>query len=144
MAKRTPPEPEGALYVRLPAQAVDKLDRASEALGVPKKDLVAGLVTRYVDPDSRRGLSALGALTPPRRFTATVWQGGPTMGSYSFQPDEEPEVLTAAQAAELLQVDEQVVLSMAETGALPGRKLGKLWRFSRTALIAWLSSPTSR
>jgi excisionase family DNA binding protein len=144
MAKRTPPEPEGALYVRLPAQAVDKLDRASEALGVPKKELVAGLVTKYVDPDSRRGLSALGALTPPRRFAPPVGEGGATVGSYSFQPDDAPEVLTAAQAAELLQVDEQVVCSMAEAGTLPGRKLGKVWRFSRTALIAWLSSPASR
>ncbi len=51
--------PEGALFVRLPATAVDKLDRAAEALGVRKKDLVAGLVTRYVDPDSRRGLQEL-------------------------------------------------------------------------------------
>ena len=54
MPKKTPPE--GALFVRFPATAVDKLDRAAEALGMRKKDLVAGLVTKYVDPDSRRGL----------------------------------------------------------------------------------------
>jgi len=58
--------PEGALFVRLPALAVEKLDRAAEALGMRKKDLVAGLVTRYVDPDSQRGLSALGALSTPK------------------------------------------------------------------------------
>src|SRR5438876_1220266 len=55
MPKKTPSE--GALFVRLPAKAVDKLDRAAEALGMRKKDLVAGLVTKYVDPDSPRGLS---------------------------------------------------------------------------------------
>ena len=48
-------QPEGALFVRLPATAVGKLDRAAEALGMRKKDLVAGLVSKYVDPDSRAG-----------------------------------------------------------------------------------------
>jgi len=67
MSKKTPPE--AALYVRLPATAVDKLDRAAEALGVHKKDLVAGLVSKYVDPDTRQGLSALGSLSQPRRVT---------------------------------------------------------------------------
>ena len=127
---------EGALYVRLPATAVGKLDRAAEALGMRKKDLVAGLVSKYVDPDSRRGLSALGAL-----------------GAYSFQPYDSPnfspeapaEVLDAAQAGKLLQIGEAVVREMAEAGKLPGRKLGfgpgAVWRFSRAALVAWLSGP---
>jgi excisionase family DNA binding protein len=141
MAKRLPPQPEGALYVRLPATAVDKLDRAAEALGVHKKDLVAGLVTKYVDPDSKRGLNALGALSPPRRVTVELGDTGPTLGSYSFQPHDPPEVMNLAQAAELLQLEEKVVLELAESGELPGRKLGDQWRFSRTAVIAWLSNP---
>ncbi|HTM22882.1 MAG TPA: helix-turn-helix domain-containing protein [Kofleriaceae bacterium] len=114
-------DPEIALYVKLPAAAGDKLDRASEALGIAKKDLVAGLVERYVDPDSRSGLSTL------------------AMGTYSFQPYDPPEVLTPEQAARLLQVDEKLVVEMAEAGKLPGRKLGKEWRFSRDALVAWLA-----
>jgi excisionase family DNA binding protein len=141
MAKRLPPEPEGALYVRLPAQAVDKLDRAAEALGVHKKDLIAGLVSKYVDPDSRRGLSALGALSPPRRVTVELGDAGPTLGAYSFQPFDPPEVMNAVQAGQLLQLEEKVVLELAESGRLPGRKLGNVWRFSRAAVIAWLSSP---
>jgi hypothetical protein len=127
---------EGALFVRLPATAVGKLDRAAEALGMRKKDLVAGLVSKYVDPDSRRGLSVLGAL-----------------GSYSFQPYDSPEasgessreVLNAEQAGQLLQIGEAVVREMAEAGKLPGRRLGfgpgAVWRFSRAALVAWLSGP---
>jgi excisionase family DNA binding protein len=122
MPKKT--EPEGALFVKLPAAAVDKLDRAAEALGMRKKDIVAGLVTRYVDPDSRRGLNALG-----------------TLGAYSFQPYDPPEVMNAEQAAEFLQIDAAVVVEMAEAGKLPGRKLGAAWRFSRAALVAWLSAP---
>ena len=133
-----PPKKETALYVRLPAAAGEKLDRASEALGIPKKDLVAGLVERYVDPDSHRGLSALGSLSTPRRISIDMGDPGPAMGSYSFQPHDPPEVMNAAQAAELLQLDTKVVLELAEAGKLPGRKLGKDWRFSRTAIIAWL------
>jgi len=141
MAKRLSPEPEGALYVRLPASAVEKLDRAAEVLGVRKKDLVAGLVSRYVDPDSRRGLSALGALSQPRRVSVELGDAGPTLGSYSFQSYDAPEVevMNVEQTALLLQVDEKVVLELAEAGDLPGRKIGKTWRFSRTAIIAWLA-----
>jgi excisionase family DNA binding protein len=144
MAKRLPPEPEGALYVRIPAKAVDKLDRAAEALGVHKKDLIAGLVSKYVDPDSRRGLNALGALSQPRRVTVDLGDPGPTLGSYSFQPYDPPEVMNAEQTAQLLQLDEKVVLELAEAGDLPGRKLGNVWRFSRSAVIAWLSSSDRR
>src|SRR5436190_19268835 len=139
MSKKTPPET--ALYVRLPATAVDKLDRAAEALGIRKKDLVAGLVTRYVDPDSQRGLSALGALSQPRRVTVDLGDSGPTLGTYSFQPYDPPEVLNAEQAGQLLQIAESVVIELAEAGKLPGRKLGTAWRFSRAALVAWLAGP---
>ena len=141
MPRRTPSQPEGALYVRLPAQAVAKLDRASAALGVHKKDLIAGLVTKYVDPDSRQGLTALGTLSTPRRINLELGDNPPAVGSYSFQPYDPPEVLNAQQAGDLLQLDAKVVMELAEAGQLPGRKLGTSWRFSRAALVAWLSTP---
>ena len=65
---------------------------------------------------------------------------GPSLGSYSFQAYELPEVLTAAQAGQFLQLEEKTVLELAEQGALPGKKLGSTWRFSKTALVDWLSS----
>jgi excisionase family DNA binding protein len=143
MPKRPPPAADGALYVRLPAVAVEKLHRAAQALGIAKKDLVAGLVSKYVDPDSRRGLTALGELSQ-RRVTIDAGDSGPTVGSYSFQPHEPPEVMSVEQTAELLQLDAKLVRELAEAGTLPGKKLGAHWRFSRTALIAWLSSPEPR
>lgn len=145
---------EGALFVRLPATAVGKLDRAAEALGMRKKDLVAGLVSKYVDPDSRRGLSALGSLATHQVTVelGSVGRKEATLGAYSFQPydspsppEAPPEVLSAEQAGKLLQIGEAVVREMAEAGKLPGRKLGfgpgAVWRFSRAALVAWLSGP---
>lgn len=136
MSKRPPPESEGALYVKLPTDAVEKLHRAAEILGIKKKDLVANLVSKYVDPDSQRSLDAM---SNPRRVTVELGGDGPTLGAYSFQPHDPPEVLNAQQVADLLQLEKKVVLEMAEAGKLPGRKLGTEWRFSRTAIIAWLA-----
>jgi excisionase family DNA binding protein len=139
MPKKTPVE--GALFVRLPAAAVDKLDRAAEVLGMRKKDLVAGLVSRYVDPDSQDGLSALGTLSTHK---LAMGLGEPARGSYSFQPYDPPEVMNAEQAGQFLQIDEAVIVELADAGKLPGRKLGNAWRFSRAALVAWLSTPEQK
>jgi len=138
---RKPPA-EGALFVRLPAAAVEKLHRAADALGMRKKDLVAGLVSRYVDPDSPRGLDALGSLST-REIALGVVEPAATRGSYSFQPYDSspPEVMTAEQAAQFLQIEKAEVIELADAGKLPGRRLGAGWRFSRTALVAWLSTP---
>ena len=62
-----------------------------------------------------------------------------TVGHHAFTPSPQPEVLTPAQAAELLQVAEAEVVALAEAGTLPGRRIGEQWRFSRPALIAWLA-----
>lgn len=144
MPRRSTPAPEGALYVRLPATAVARLDRAAEALGVPKKELVARLVAAHVDPDSRQGLTALGALAQPRPTSADLGAAAPTLGTYAFQPYDPPEVLTAEQTAALLQLDVRVVHELAAAGDLPGRKLGGAWRFARAAVLAWLATPERR
>src|ERR1700750_1657868 len=69
--RRTPADPNtAALFVRLPPSEARKRDRAAPAVGAPKKDLVAGLVARYVDPDSDDGLHLLRRLgaEEPRRM----------------------------------------------------------------------------
>jgi excisionase family DNA binding protein len=139
------PAPVGALFVRLPSAEARKLDRAAEVTGIRKKDLVAGLVSKYVDPDSRPGLDALGALATSR--AGLLDAGAVAHGSYSYRPYDAPappEVMNVEQAADFLQVDEEVVLELVEAGKLPGRKLGDAWRFSRTALVEWLSRPETR
>ncbi len=126
-------QPETALFVRLPAAAGEKLDRASETLGVAKKDIVASLVDRFLDP-ARAGSS-------PRKVTVDLGDPTPTVGSYSFRAYDPPEVMNSEQAAQFLQIEEPLVVELAEAGKLPGRKLGKQWRFSRQALVAWLAQP---
>ena len=122
-------QPQTPLYVRLPSVASDKLDRAAAALGVHKKDLVAELVTKYVDP-----------LMSSRR-PSDPSNGGPMMGTYSFHAYDPPEILNAEQAGQFLQIEEHNIIELAEAGKLPGKKLGPVWRFSREALVAWLSTP---
>ncbi|PZS08016.1 MAG: hypothetical protein DLM64_13310 [Solirubrobacterales bacterium] len=132
-----------ALFVRLPIEHARRLDRAARVLSVRKKDLVAGLVQRHVDPESQEGLDALRVLTAdatPRRVTIDLEQPGLTLGHHSFQPAGPLEVLSCAQAADLLGVAEDVLLALAEERRLPGRKLAGQWRFSRGALLHWLGT----
>ena len=136
MATRKP------LYVRLPTGAADALDRAAFELRTSKQDLVSGLVTRYVDPDSPSKLSALGRIGASggtRRVVVEAADDSLTVGHASFVPAADQEVLTAAEAAELLRVDEETVERMAAAGELPCRRVGDDWRFNRAAILRWLS-----
>lgn len=51
-----------ALYVQIPRSEAEKLDRAAFELKSHKRDLVAALVSRYVDPTTPAGLERLRAL----------------------------------------------------------------------------------
>jgi excisionase family DNA binding protein len=119
---------ETALFVRIPSAEAAKLHRAADALGAPKRELITRLVAQYVDPDNPTMLNALGS-------AQSEW----SVGQHSFQPAEELSILTPAQLAGLLQVDEEVVVELAEKRELPGRKVGEEWRFSREAILAWLA-----
>jgi excisionase family DNA binding protein len=48
------------------------------------------------------------------------------------------EVLTAEQAADLLQVSVRTVLHLAREAELPGQKVGRAWRFCRSDVLAYV------
>jgi excisionase family DNA binding protein len=116
---------EKPLFVRLPAAEADKLDRASHELRVAKKDIVTALVARAEFDDMRR-------------VVVEVGNDGLTVGRADFRPLTPPEVLTLAQAADLLQLEPDAVAELADAGELPGRRIGDEWRFSRAAVLTWL------
>src|SRR6266513_903534 len=120
---------ETALFVRIPSAEADKLHRAANVLGAPKRELITKLVARYVDPENPATLSQLGG-TESEMSVGRAW----------FRPAEELEILTPAQLAGLLQVDQEQVIALAEKRELPGRKVGEEWRFSREAILAWLAA----
>jgi len=115
-----------ALYVRIPLEAAEKLDRAAFEHRVPKQDLIADLLVEHLPHAGKR------------RVVFESAEDTMTVGHHSFIPVDEPDVLTAAEAAELLRVDEALVQEMAEAGEIPARKLGDEWRFARTAIVSWL------
>jgi excisionase family DNA binding protein len=119
-----------ALFVRIPAAEAEKLHRAADVLRTPKRELITKLVARF-DPHDPVWTQEL---TGPPMPAEAEWE----VGRHSFRPAETPEVLTPAQLGELLQVDEETVVALAERGDLPARKVGEEWRFSRTAVLAWL------
>lgn len=120
-------ESRSPLYVRLPATEAARLDRAAYELRTSKQALVTSLVSRHLH-ELADGI-AVGALGDE-----------PVRGHASLRPAEVPEVLTPAEAAAWLRVDEATVLELAEAGDLPGRRLAGRWRFSRAAVLEWLAS----
>jgi len=53
-------------------------------------------------------------------------------------PKCEP-LIDAERAAELLQLHPKTVKKLAQAGALPGMKIGRVWRFRESSLDAWMS-----
>jgi excisionase family DNA binding protein len=101
-----------AVFVRVPVAEARKLDRAAVESGRPKREIVAGLLAS-LDP----GHVAVGAAS-----------GAPSA-----------DVLTLDEAAELLRVDAPALRRLAGRGDVPARRIGRDWRFSRAALLAWLA-----
>jgi excisionase family DNA binding protein len=111
-----PTEETVAVFARVPASAGKKLARTAVELGRPKQEVIAELVDRYA--------GMLGEEVSIGRATIA---------------NEPREVLTPEQLAELLQIGVETVLAMAADGEVPGRQLNGEWRFSRTAVLAWLA-----
>jgi excisionase family DNA binding protein len=49
-------------------------------------------------------------------------------------------LLTSREAAEVLKIHPKVLERMAKRGEIPALKVGKFWRYSSTALDAWINS----
>jgi excisionase family DNA binding protein len=49
------------------------------------------------------------------------------------------DILTASQAARLLQIHPRTVYKLVKQGTLPGRKLGGGWRFSKSEIMLMIS-----
>jgi excisionase family DNA binding protein len=54
-----------------------------------------------------------------------------------------PEIMTIREVAEFLRMSQRNVVTQAEHGAIPGTKIGSLWRFSRKALEGMFSGSHS-
>jgi hypothetical protein len=50
------------------------------------------------------------------------------------------EVLTLPQAAELLQMNPRILRRHTRAGIVPAKKIGGVWRYSRSQLLGWIRS----
>jgi excisionase family DNA binding protein len=102
------------LFVRLPHEDAQQLERAVMASGKSKRRLVSEAVREHLTDD------------------------GLVVGHAALQAISD-EVMTAEETAALLKLEEAAVLAAVESRNLPGRQIGGHWRFSRSAVLAWLT-----
>jgi excisionase family DNA binding protein len=128
-----------ALFVRLPLEEADKLDRVAFRLKAPKREVIRQLLSG-LDPDAADVLwhRPSPAPLPPTPVTAPPPGSELVVGRADLARVDPADVLDAAGAAELLRTDEAAVVGLAESGELPGRRVGGEWRFLRRAVLAWL------
>lgn len=55
-----------------------------------------------------------------------------------------PEVMTISELAEYLQVSKSSLYKLAQEGRVPGKKVGRHWRFHRETIEAWLKEAPNR
>jgi excisionase family DNA binding protein len=122
---------EAALFVRLPRAEAEKLDRFVFERRIPKRDVVRRLVAEHLHDGDVMWQRPLPPMPIPPGADVVV-------GRADFVPTEAPEVLDVDEVAELLQAEPAAVRALAESGGLPGRKIGEDWRFLRRAVLAWL------
>jgi excisionase family DNA binding protein len=131
------------LFVRLPDAQAKRLDRAAAAVPARKKDLISGLLARHLDPDTPEGLQQLRDMAEADGTSRRVIIEGDDprfqAGFGVFTPAPQTEVLDPEGAAELLAINVETLLALAEAGELPGRAIGGQWRFARHGLLDWLS-----
>jgi excisionase family DNA binding protein len=48
------------------------------------------------------------------------------------------EIMTVHEVAEYLRVTPRTVTNMANQGVIPGKQIGKLWRFSRKTILSMM------
>jgi excisionase family DNA binding protein len=99
------------LFVRLPREQAAALDRLVDSTGRRKQHLVSDLLADQL---------AVGHIEIKEIAGAE-------------------EVLTLEEAAGLLRLPVDTVRASALAGELPGRAFGDEWRFTRVALLRWLS-----
>lgn len=54
-------------------------------------------------------------------------------------PRQANEIMSIEQLAGYLKVSRSTLYKLVQDGRLPGQKVGKRWRFHRTAIVNWLS-----
>jgi hypothetical protein len=101
-----------ALFVRLPAPLLGRLEARIRAEGRTKQSVVEQLLASQLNV---------------------------AVDVEATDEIHDDEILDLAGTAALLRVDEGDVLARIAEGDFPARRFGEAWRCSRTAVLAWLA-----
>jgi len=56
---------------------------------------------------------------------------------------QQSDILTVEEAADLLRIPRSSVYKLAQEGKIPAQKVGRHWRFHRATLVQWVARPIS-
>jgi excisionase family DNA binding protein len=112
--KHRRPDPLTGLYTRIPVSLAASLDTLANTSGRAKQQIVTEIFEQALSTSSHPSSA------------------------------EVADVLTLDEVADLLRVEPDDVLASIDGNGLPGRRVGSVWRFSRTAIQAWLNRPEAR
>ena len=73
--------------------------------------------------------------------TATKKPSKPSASRPRVTPVANGEVLTLTETAALLRVSEQAIQELVDSGEMPARQVSHELRFSKSAVMSWLSTP---
>lgn len=106
------PNDQVPLFVRLSTDPSRRLERAVSLSGKTKRQLVEEAVSQHLNDD------------------------GFVVGRVALR-EEIPEIMTLAEAAALLRVEQADLEEAARGGEVPARQIAGTLRFSRAALLKW-------
>lgn len=75
----------------------------------------------------------------PQKKRSSRQSGSARSARFGRRVPQDPEILDSQQAAVALGVSERLVLRLAREARIPGQKVGRSWRFSRSALRNYLA-----
>jgi excisionase family DNA binding protein len=66
------------------------------------------------------------------RHSGSYFAAGSDMAADSIEDDE---ILTASQVSKLLKLHQKTIYKLAEQDKIPGRQVGKVWRFLKSEIM---------
>ena len=58
-------------------------------------------------------------------------------GDMAESRKEDDEILTVGQVSKLLKLHQRTIYKLVRNGTIPGRRVGKSWRFLKSEIIKW-------
>jgi hypothetical protein len=126
------------LFVRLATDDADRLDAAVAATGKSKRRLVSEAMREHLGGGECGAGGERGARDELTVGRISLVEEGRTPLSGCDSAAQPSEVMTLAEAAAFLRLDEAQLERSAAKSEVPARRIAGQWRFSRAALLTWL------